>query len=296
MEMEYKDTSRRGKWIIVLGIALALAAGGAAFFLINQAQQQAGSAGLQKVPVVVATRVIPARKPIEAGDLLVRQVPVDPTNSQGIFSDPANLIGKVPGVSILQDQMITANLLASNAQGSQFSILGPEESVTPDSPFWRAVSLTVPDDRAVGGLVQVGQTVDVFVTATVNVPQSVLDEGKYYTDKSTKITYQDIPILAKSGTFYIIKITEAVAEEIVHLQSSGTAQFSFALRPIEDTRSVDATKLGETTNLIIERYGLPVPQTYPVGKGPLPTGAGPEPFPTPVPASPSPSSSASPAP
>ena len=54
MEMEYKDPSKRGRWIVVIGVVLAIAAGGAAFFLINQAQQQAGQGGLQKVAVVVA--------------------------------------------------------------------------------------------------------------------------------------------------------------------------------------------------------------------------------------------------
>jgi flagellar basal body-associated protein FliL len=49
MEMEYRDPSRRGKFIVILGVVLALAAGGAAFFLINQAQQQAGQSGLKTV-------------------------------------------------------------------------------------------------------------------------------------------------------------------------------------------------------------------------------------------------------
>ena len=45
MEMEYRDPAKRGKFIIVLGVILALIAGGAAFYLINQAQTNAGSAG-----------------------------------------------------------------------------------------------------------------------------------------------------------------------------------------------------------------------------------------------------------
>ena len=84
MEMEYRDPSKRGKAIVVIGVLLALAAGGAAFYLINQAQQKAGQGTLQKTDVVVAVQPIPARKPIEAGDIEVRQVPLDPSNSDAI--------------------------------------------------------------------------------------------------------------------------------------------------------------------------------------------------------------------
>jgi Flp pilus assembly protein CpaB len=271
MEMEYRDTGRRGKVIIVLGVILALAAGGAAFFLISQAQQNAGKQGLPKVPVVVAIQPIAARKPIEATDVEVREIPIDPTNAEGIVSTTDKVIGRVPAVTILQGQLITTNLLASTATGGQFSILGPADSISPDSEAWRAISVTVPDDRAVGGLLQPNQTVDVFVTATALVPQSLQDLGRYYTDKTTKITYQDMPILAKAGSFYILKATLPIAEEIAHLQASGTATFSLALRPDEDVRIVDATGLGATTNMLIRRYGLPIPEVFPPGTGPIPT-------------------------
>jgi Flp pilus assembly protein CpaB len=287
MEMEYRDTSRRAKVIIVLGIVLALGAGGAAFYLINQAQQQAGQAGLPKVSVVVAAQTIAARKPIEPTDVEVRLVPIDPTNAQGIVSTPDRVIGRVPAVTILQGQLITTNLLASSSTGGQFSILGPADTITPDSVPWRAISITVTDDRAVGGLLEPNQTVDVFVTATANVPQSVLDAGRYYTDKTTKITYQDILILAKAGQFYILKATLPVAEEIAHLQASGNASFSLALRPDQDVRIVDASGLGATTNMLIRRYGLPIPEVFPPANGPIPT-AQPTTKPTPRPlASPS---------
>jgi Flp pilus assembly protein CpaB len=290
MEMEYQDTSRRGKVIIVLGIILALAAGGAAFFLITNAQQQAGQQGLQKVSVVVAIQPIAARKPIEATDVEVREIPIDPTNAQGIVSTPDKVIGRVPAVTILQGQLITTNLLASTASGGQFSILGPSETISPNGEAWRAVSVTVPDDRAVGGLLQPNQTVDVFVTATALVPQSLQDAGRYYTDKTTKITYQDMPILAKAGSFYILKATLPIAEEIAHLQASGTANFSLALRPDADARVADASKLGATTNMLIRRYGLPIPEVFPPGSGPIPTAQ-----PT-APPSVAPSTSPSPAP
>jgi Flp pilus assembly protein CpaB len=298
VELEYKDNSRRGKWIIALGVVLALAAGAAAFLLINQAQQQAGQGGLQKVAVVVAARPIVARKPIEADDVTVREIPLDPSNANGIVSAPDKVVGKVLVVGVLQGQMVTTNLLASSTgtAGGGFVILGPEETVGPDSEAWRAVSITVPDDRAVGGLLQPNQVVDVFVTATVNVPQELLTKGRYYTDKSTKITYQDMVILAKAGTFYVLKANLAVAEEISHLQSSGTATFSLVLRPDQDTRILDASRMGETTNRIIAKYGLPIPENYPPNSGPtvLPSPA-PSVAPSAAPsASPVPSGSATP--
>ena len=288
MEMEYKDPSRRGRWIVVIGVILAVGAGGAAFFLINQAQQQAGQAGLQKVAVVVAAQTIPARKIIEATDITVREVPIDDTNAQGIASTPDKVIGRVPAVAILQGQMVLTNLLASSTEGGQFSVLGPEETVGDETPDWRAVSMTVPDDRAVGGLLTPNQSVDVFVTASVNVltnSEDGIGKDGFYTDKSTKLSYQNMLILAKTGTYYVLKAPLDVAEEISHLEASGAAAFSLALRPDVDTRQVDASALGTTTNRVIIRYGLPIPVAFPPVSGAVPT-----PKPTPK-ATPSPSAS-----
>lgn len=292
-ELEYRDRGRHGKWIVVVGVILALVAGGGAFFLLSQAQQPASTTTVPKVAVVVATRTIPGRKAIEAADVAVKEVPAD-TVGTGTFTDPAQVLDRVPAVTILVGQQVTSNLLASNQVGGQFSILKPEETVSPDSPSWRAVAIAVPDDRAVGGVVQAGMAVDVFLTLTVNVPVTTLTQGQAYTDKSTKLAYQDLEVLAKAGTFYIIRVPLGVAEEIEHLQAAGTADFSLALRPTEDSRIADATRLGATTNLVIERYGLPVPQTFPGQSGAVHTGST-TPFPIPT-GAPAPSGSPSPSP
>lgn len=300
MDQEFRDDRHRGRWVIVLGVVLAVVAGGAAFFLINQAQQQAGQANAQKIAAVVAIAVIPAREVIEEADIEVRQIPIDPSNANGVISDPKLVIGRIPAVSILQGQVITSNMLASADEGGQFSILGPDETVAPDSEAWRAVSMTVADDLAVGGLLKVGQSVDVFVTVVVSVPADLAAEGRYIAERSTKITYQDMVILARESAFYIVRASLPVAEEIAHLQATGNATFSLVLRPDEDTRLADATTLGQTTNRIIERYGLPIPEAYPAGTGPLQTPVPtPSPTPSPTPATPdgaSPSPSASPTP
>src|SRR4051794_40052316 len=112
--LEFRDDNRRGKFIIVIGLVLAVVAGGAAFYLVNQANQQAGQASLPKVPIVVAVRAIPARQAIVAEDVAVREVPLDPTNENGIVTDPAQVVGRIPAVTILQNQPVTQNLLASS--------------------------------------------------------------------------------------------------------------------------------------------------------------------------------------
>ena len=125
MEMEFNDNRARGRFVIVMGLILAVVAGGAAFFLISQAQQQAAQSGRRRRRSWSPTRQIPARKPIEAADVAVREVPIDPTNAQGVFTDPTKVIGLIPGVTILEGQPVYANFLASQAQGGQFSILEP---------------------------------------------------------------------------------------------------------------------------------------------------------------------------
>jgi len=284
MDQEFRDDRHRGRWVIVLGVVLAIIAGGAAFFLINQAQQQAGQAGAQKIPAVVAIVVIPARQVIVETDIEVRMVPLDASNANGVIADPTLVIGRIPAVSILQGQVVTTNMLASADEGGQFSILGPDETVAPDSEAWRAVSMTVADDLAVGGLLKVGQSVDVFVTVVVSVPADLAAEGRYTAERSTKITYQDMVILARESAFYVVRASLPVAEEITHLQATGNATFSLVLRPDEDTRLADASSLGQTTNRIIQRYGLPIPEVFPAGTGPLQTPVpSPSPSPSPIP-------------
>ncbi|CAN5786552.1 hypothetical protein BH24CHL8_BH24CHL8_08770 [soil metagenome] len=87
------------------------------------------------------------------------------------------MIGRLSGVTIDADQVISPNLLATGAPGAAFSILSPTEVITADSPAWRAASVLVPKDRAVGGLIEIGQRVDLFVTVDYTV-NSIDEEGE----------------------------------------------------------------------------------------------------------------------
>lgn len=270
MEMEYKDNNRRGKFVIIVGVVLAVVAGGAAFYLINQAQQSASQGPAQKVQVVVAAQIIPARTPIQPGAIVLRELPLDEASQVGIIKDPAQLAGKVLAIPVAVGQPIYSNMIASASGQSGFDILGPDETVSPDSPAWRAISISIPDDRAVAGLLVAGQTIDIFMTATMTVPVTNEPVGIYYSDMVTKITYQDMVILGRAGSQYILKTTVAVAEEINHMLATGTVQFSAALRPDQDVRYVDVSQLGATTNRILEKYGLPFPAIYPAPSATIP--------------------------
>ena len=297
MEMEYKDTNRRGKFVIILGVVLAVVAGATSFYLINQAQSS-GPSAVEKVPVVVAAQIIPARTPIQPGAVVIAMVPLDAATQVGIIKDPKQLAGKVLAISVAIGQPIYSNMIASAAGQSGFAILGPDETVAPDSPAWRAISITIPDDRAVAGLLVAGQSIDIFMTATMTVPVTTVPVGVYYSDMVTKITYQNMVILARAGSQYILKAPLPVAEEILHMLATGTISFSAALRPDQDVRYLDVSQLGATTNRILQKYGLPFPAIYPAPSAsipPQPTLLYPTIPPTLPPATPAPSGSLVPA-
>ncbi len=306
MEMEYRDSSKRGRWIMVLGLVLAVAAAGGAFYLINSAQQEAGQGSIKTTTAVVAARPLAAKKTLTVDDLRVRtDVPLDATTSiPGMVATSTDqLVGRIVGVDVAQGQLMTLNLLASTSVGGQFPILGPGETVAPNSEAWRAVSVTVSDDRAVGGMLVAGMTVDMLMSVTVPAvpsagaslapgaaptpPPAANPSAPVYTHGlSTKVIYQKMQILARQGTYYVLRATLPMAEEITQATLDG-ASFTLLLRPDQDARILDVSKLGATTSRILQRYGLLIPQVYPNAGG----------FPSnpPIPAiTPAPSDSAAP--
>lgn len=275
MEFEYTDTNkRRAKLYIGVGLVIALVAAGAVYLVMRQAT--AGAAQVEKREVVVAVRDIPSRKPIEEGDVAVRSVVADSTN-ESAYSRIDEVLNRVSGVSISAGQLITRNVLASAAEGQTFSILEPGSSFDPLGPNWRAVSVSVPDDRAVAGLLQPGQRVDLVVTMPVNpelgpTPEpSATPTEAVIPGPSTKVTLQALTILARNGAMYILRADLATAEQIAELQAAG-GQFALALRAEEDGRT--ATTLGSTIDMLLKQFGFPVPRPPDfVQVSPTPTSA-----------------------
>lgn len=268
MEMEFKDPSRRRRrLILLLGVLLAGLAGAAAFQL---ASQGAPAQAFATRKVVVALADIPSRTTLNANHLAVRDLPVSSVPTQAV-EDPTRVIGLVTGVMIFANQPITPNLLATGSADAAFAILSAEETVAPDSPFWRAVSVMVPDDRAAGGEISPGQRVDLIANLQLQLLTYDPTTGEFteepsedgsHSGMSTKATFADLQLLDhnEDSNIYVLKVDLHQAEEISLLQADADNTFTLALRPEEDTRPVDQTQYGETIERIIEQYRFLVPK------------------------------------
>ncbi|HET6650589.1 MAG TPA: SAF domain-containing protein [Candidatus Limnocylindria bacterium] len=271
MEFEYSDkNSRRSKVYIAVGVIVALLVA-ATVYIALQASGLTNQGEVEMRQVVVAAVEIPGRKTIAEADVVMRNVPVDPINETA-FTSMDEVLGRVVSVPVSAGQLLTPNLLASTDAGAVFSILRPGEEFDPSMPDLRAVSMTVPDDRAVGGTLQPGQPVDLIATLTVNplaagggTPQPPADgeepapdgEAPRLSGPSTKTTLQQLDILVRNGSLYILRTDLATAEKITELQAAG-AQFTFVLRAAEDDRSAETE--GSTLDRLLEEFEFPVPE------------------------------------
>ena len=293
MEMEFRDNSRRRSLVLVVGVLLAIVAGAAAFALSSQNSDEPVTVFPTR-DIVVAANQITARQPIDALDLTVRTVPIDDTN-QTAFTSTNAVVNQIAAIDILPFQPITPNMLASGSSIGAINILKPTETVNPFSPVLRAVSLTVPPDRAVGGLVSEGQRVDLIATVpiTVNVPvdpetgavginPETGQPFNYVAGSSTKLMWLDVEIIKRipDSADYVFRMDLQTAEEVAHAQNQGAA-FTMVLRPDEDTRDIDRSSYGETTDRLITRYNFAIPESINGVGYPQPIA-----FPSPFPAEP----------
>jgi Flp pilus assembly protein CpaB len=203
-------------------------------------------------------------------------VPDDPALSAAV-SDPAAVVDNLALVNIAAGDLITRSMFGpGNAAG--ISILAPDETVAPDSPIWRAVSISVSADRAVAGLISPGDHVDLFVSLAPQLfdpsggvpatfPLTVTDPSAagpltlgYYSAQTTKLTWTNLEVLSVNtdANLYVLKVDEHMAEEIAHVQAT-QASFTMSLRPPADDRDVDRSGYGQTTNTMIDSHGFPIP-------------------------------------
>jgi Flp pilus assembly protein CpaB len=272
MEAEYAGQRRRRRFVIIVGVLLAVVAAAGVYYLVSRPSGQAPKA---QQTIVVAAKDIPARTTITSDMVRTDTVDQDPALAT-VLADPTRAVGSVSAIPIKAGDPITLSMLGIGSAGG-INILGPGETIGPDTPDWRAVSIEVPKDRAVAGTVVAGDYVDVFSTLAIKIydptgastDNAILPQG-YYSDNTTKITWTDLQVLKVDAPndLYVLRVDEHAAEEIAHVQGSGANSFTMSLRSAADNRDIDRSGYGETTNRILEQYNFPVPQiinldTYP---------------------------------
>jgi len=279
MGIQFGSENRRRRILVALGILLAAIAALGVFVLVNR--PAAPPPVIPTSSVVVAVVDIPARTQIEPGQVALADVPQSAVLLDAV-TDPEEAVGRLTAVRILAGQQITPNLLGG-VSDLDFAILEPEETVSPDSPAWRAISVTVTDDRAVGGMLHAGQFVDVIATVQVQIsgvlgcaeeepaatpgespppfPAPTVTPGVYCSGESTKITLENMRILfaVPDTSTYILRADLHQAEELTLMQDRGHP-LSIVLRPDADTRVIDRLGYGETFDRLMKQYRYTIPE------------------------------------
>ncbi len=149
-------TSRRP--FTLLGIVLAFVVI-AAFVLVALNASTGTSVPYQSV--VVATKDLQPRLPIEAASLKIQRVPVMSNYPPVFFDQVASVQGMVPLVTILSGQAITSNEVVKPSQA-----LGSQSEYLPIPSGYVALTMPTSEQQGVAGYIQPGDYISVIATVS----------------------------------------------------------------------------------------------------------------------------------
>jgi len=252
---------RRARLVLIVGLLIAILAGAGTYVVSSQSKAEAPPP-VATTDVLVATRDLPARSAITAADVKVQKYPVDLAPPSALTkADEA--LGKIVQQPLSAGEPILPGKFAAAGVVS-FTVFPPNAQPAPGVPIpagtpdYRVMTITVADANAVGGAVQVGDIVDVLYTFT-------FDPAKYFTgsvdanrlaDIATKITLQNLSILARAGAVYTIRTDAQTAEQIAYMTAAGGTT-TFLLRAAQDQRQV--LTQGGTFAPVYKRFAFPIP-------------------------------------
>jgi Flp pilus assembly protein CpaB len=251
---------RRARLVLIVGILIAILAGAGTFVLSSGSKAEA-PAPVATTDVLVAARDLPARSALTAADLKVQKYPVELAPPTAL-AKPEDVIGKIVQQPIAAGEPILPGKFAA-AGAVTFTVFPPNAQPAPNAPIpagtpdYRVMSITVADASAVGGAIQVGDIVDLLYTFN-------FDPTKFFTgtdtnriqDFASKVTLQNLPILARTASVYTIRTDAQTAEQISYMIASG-GTLQFLLRAAQDQRQ--ASTQGGTFGPVFKRFGYPIP-------------------------------------
>lgn len=257
-------TKRRARLVLILGAALALIASLTAYALVSGASAPAAPA-IPTVPVVVAARELPARTALAEADLRVARYN-EGTAPAAALKDTKDLVGKVLTVPLaLGEPVLPTKFAAANAP--TFTVFPPGQSVTPgqalppNTPNYRALSISVPDPNAVGGVLQPGDLVDIVYTFNLDPTKYLRTGGSpdRTSDFTAKVLLQNVPILARKESVYTIRTDAETAERLAYLAAAG-GTLQLLLRAGGDQRTVTTT--GATFQVVFDQFRFKIPERF----------------------------------
>lgn len=253
-------SKRRARLILIIGVVLALFAGAGTFFYASSAQT-APAQVIQTTPVLVAAREIPAKTALTAADLKLQEYNVD-AKPAAALSKAEDAVGKITVQAISVGEPIMPTKFADPKSATFVVIpaafLDANGAIKSDTPNLRAMSITVPDQNAVGGVIQPGDVVDLMFTLQFDPAKFITRPRPEQTpDFSAKIILERIPILARLAAVYTIRVDTVTAERIAYIQASG-GQLAFLLRAPKDERAAGTT--GTTFGDVQSAFKLKIPE------------------------------------
>jgi len=130
-----------------------------AFVLVALNAQQAGSSP-QKT-IVVTTRDLPPRIPIDAGSLALKTIPVPADYPQVYFTQIRDVAGTIPLVPIPSGQAVTSNDVAKPSQA-----LGSQSEYLPIPSGYVAITIPTSEQQGVGNYIQPDDYISVIATVS----------------------------------------------------------------------------------------------------------------------------------
>lgn len=253
-------SKRRARLILIIGVVLALFAGAGTFFYASNAQT-APAPVIQTTPVLVAAREIPAKTTLTAADLKIQEYNVD-AKPVAALAKAEDAVGKVTVQAMSVGEPILPAKFADPKSPTFVVIpatfLDASGAIKSDTPNLRAMSITVPDANAVGGVIQAGDVVDLMFTLQFDPAKFLVKPTPVQTaDFSAKIILERIPILARLASVYTIRVDTVTAERIAYIQASG-GQLAFLLRAPKDERAAGTT--GTTFGDVETAFKIKIPE------------------------------------
>ena len=143
------------KWGAVILVAMGLAAALFAALLVKSLRSDDLSGVVPEVDVLLASKDLPAMSVIESTDVTVEKV-AKAKLPVGYLSSPAEGIGKILAMPVVQGQVLAESCFIENGVAAQVAASLPTGM--------RAVSVSLSNDSITGGLLYPGCVVDVLAS------------------------------------------------------------------------------------------------------------------------------------